>query len=336
MAHERLVAVSYPVDGEFTSINADVLGDLATLSYTEAMPEDERADVLRQAEVLIGLRLQREVPAGVLQSAPGLRFIQMLSAGLDTVDFDLIAPDIMVAGNVGAYAHPIAEHVMAMVLSLAKRLSQENAALARGEWNRGEGERAVPNATLDGAVCAILGYGGIGRATARLMRAFGGRIYAINSSGRTDDPVEFCGTLDDLDRVLAAADVLVIGIPLTAGTRGLIGARELGLMKDSAILVNVARGAIVDERALYEHLLATPGFSAGIDAWWDEPRGGAPFHTNYPFFELPNLLGSPHNSGDVPGIMYYAARQAAENVRRYLAGDAVSGVARREDYAKLS
>ena len=168
------------------------------------------------------------------------------------------------------------------------------------------------------------------------MRAFGARIYAINSSGRTDDPVEFCGTLDDLDRVLAAADVLVIGIPLTAGTRGLIGARELGLMKDSAILVNVARGAIVDERALYEHLLAHPGFSAGIDAWWDEPRGGAPFHTNYPFFDLPNLLGSPHNSGDVPGIMYYAARQAAENVRRYLVGNAVSGVARREDYAKLS
>ena len=335
MAHERLVAVSYPVDGEFTSINADILGDLATVSYTDGMPEDQRADVLRQAEVLIGLRLQREVPAGTLQSTPGLRFIQMLSAGLDTVDFDAIAPDIMVAGNVGAYAHPIAEHVMAMVLGLAKRLPQENAALARGEWNRGEGDRATPNATLDGAVCAILGYGGIGRAAARLMRAFGARIYAINSSGHTDDPVEFCGTLDDLDRVLAAADVLVIGIPLTAGTRGLIGARELGLMRDSAILVNVARGAIVDEQALYEHLRANPGFSAGIDAWWDEPHGGAPFRTNYPFFELPNLLGSPHNSGDVPGIMYHAARQAAENVRRYLLGDAVSGVARREDYAKL-
>ena len=335
MAHERLVAVSYPVDAEFTSANADVLGDLATLSYLDGMTEAEQADVLRQAEVLIGLRLSREVPAGALQSAPGLRFIQMLSAGLDSLDFDAIAPDIMVAGNVGAYAHPIAEHVMAMVLSLAKRLPQENAALARGEWNRGEGDRAAPNATLDGAVCAILGYGGIGRAVAGLMRAFGPRIHAINSSGRTGDPVEFCGTLDDLDLVLAAADVLVIGIPLTAGTRGLIGARELGLMKPGAILVNVARGPIVDEQALYEHLRANPRFSAGIDAWWDEPRGGAPFRTSYPFFELPNLLGSPHNSGDVPGIMHHAARQAAGNVRRYLLGDAVSGVARREDYAKL-
>src|ERR1700684_1956632 len=169
MAHERLVAVSYPVDGEFTSIKADVLGDLAPLSYTEAMPEDERAGVLRQAEVLIGLRLQREVPAGALQSTRGLRFIQLLSAGLDTVDFDAIAPDIMVAGNVGAYAHPIAEHVMAMVLRPAKRLPQENAALARGEWTRVAGDRAAATATLDGAVCAILGYGGIGRATARVV-----------------------------------------------------------------------------------------------------------------------------------------------------------------------
>ena len=335
MAHERLVAVSYPVDGEFTSANEDVLGDLATLSYLDGMTETEQADMLRQAEVLIGLRLSREVPSGTLHSAPGLRFIQMLSAGLDGVDFDAIAPDIMVAGNVGAYAHPIAEHVMAMVLSLAKRLPQEHAALARGEWDRAEGDRAAPNATLDGAVCAILGFGGIGQATARLMRAFGARIHAINSSGRTGEPVEFCGTLDDLDRVLAAADVLVIGVPLTAGTRGLIGARELGLMKPGAILVNVARGQIVDEQALYEHLRANPGFSAGIDAWWDEPRDGAPFRTAYPFLDLPNLLGSPHNSGDVPGIMYHAARQAAGNVRRYLLGDAVSGVARREDYAKL-
>ena len=221
-----------------------------------------------------------------------------------------------------------------MVLSLAKRLPQGTRRWPAASGTAA-GDHAAPNATLDGAVCAILGYGGIGQAVARLMRAFGARIHAINSSGRTDDPVEFCGTLDDLDRVLAAADVLVIGIPLTAGTRGLIGARELGLMKPGAILVNVARGAIVDEQALYEHLRANPGFSAGIDAWWDEPRGGAPFRTSYPFFELPNLLGSPHNSGDVPGIMYHAAREAAGNVRRYLLGDAVSGVARREDYAKL-
>jgi phosphoglycerate dehydrogenase-like enzyme len=89
----------------------------------------------------------------------------------------------------------------------------------------------------------------------------------------------------------------------------------------------------VSEQALYQHLVANPRFSAGLDAWWDEPRGGGAFHTNYPFFELPNVLGSPHNSGDVAGIEEFAARRAAENVRRFLRGEPVTGVARRADYA---
>ncbi|HET9973291.1 MAG TPA: 2-hydroxyacid dehydrogenase, partial [Streptosporangiaceae bacterium] len=229
--------------------------------------------------------------------------------------------------NVGAYAEPMAEYVMAVTLALARRLPQRHADLARGEFRMWD--RVL---TLDGAVCAILGFGGIGQATARLMRAFGARIHAVNSSGRSREPAEFTGTLADLDRVLAAADVLVISLPLINATRGLIGARELGLMKPEAILVNLGRAAIVDERALYEHLRDHPGFCAGIDAWWQEPGRGAGFSTNFPFFELPNLLGSPHNSGVTDGALQVGARHAAENVRRFLAGEAVTGMARREDY----
>ena len=221
----------------------------------------------------------------------------------------------------------MAEHVLAMTLALAKRLPQRHAALARGEFNQSDALQ-----TLDGAVCAILGFGGIGSATAALMRAFGARIHALNTSGRTSELVDFVGTLDDLDQVLAAADVMVISLPLTLRTRGLIGARELSLMKPAAILVNVARGAIVDEQALYRHLLANPEFCAGIDAWWHEPRSGSGFRTDFPFFDLPNVLGSPHNSGIVPGVLLSAAGRAAENVRRYLRGEPVTGVMRREDY----
>jgi phosphoglycerate dehydrogenase-like enzyme len=221
----------------------------------------------------------------------------------------------------------MAEHVMAMTLALAKRLPQRHAGLARGEFNQAE-----PVLTLDGAVCAILGFGGIGTATARLMRAFCARIHAVNTSGSTTEDVDFVGTLGDLDQVLAAADVLVVSAPLTNATRGLLGKRELALMKPTAILVNVARGAIIDEQALYEHLVAHPDFGAGIDAWWHEPRGGKPFTTSYPFFDLPNVLGSPHNSGIVAGVLPAAARHAAENVRRYLRGEPVNGVMRREDY----
>ncbi len=115
-------------------------------------------------------------------------------------------------------------------------------------------------------------------------------------------------------------------------TRGLIGARELGLMKPKAILVNVARGAIIEEKALYDHLAANPDFCAGIDTWWREPLRGGSFGIEYPFFELPNLIGSPHNSGIVEGILSLASRRAALNVARYLEGKPILGVVRREEY----
>src|SRR5512135_2953254 len=270
MTRRPLVAVSYPVDEEFVQINTSILDGVADVVFLDGCREAEFREVLGRADVLLGWHLGQELPPGILRASPGLRLIQLLSAGADSVDFSAVPEHLTLASNVGAYAEPMAEYVMAMTLALARRLPQRHADLARGEFRMWD--RVL---TLDGAVCAILGFGGIGQATARLMRAFGARIHAINSSGRTGEPVEFCGTLDDLDRVLAAADVLVIGIPLTAGTRGLIGARELGLMKPGAILVNVARGPVVDERALYEHLRANPGFSAGIDAWWDEPHDGA-------------------------------------------------------------
>jgi phosphoglycerate dehydrogenase-like enzyme len=132
--------------------------------------------------------------------------------------------------------------------------------------------------------------------------------------------------------VLAASDVLLLSLPLTLTTRGLIGARELAVMKPAAILINVARGAIIDQHALYEHLRVNPDFTAGIDTWWAEPSGDAPFRTDFPFFELPNVLGSPHNSSIVPGTMLTAARRAAQNVVRYLNGEPVHGVVRRSDY----
>jgi phosphoglycerate dehydrogenase-like enzyme len=327
MAHGSLVAVSYPADDDFVQINTSVLDGLAEVAFLDGRPEAEFLDILRRADVLLGWHLSQELPPGVLRASPGLKLIQLLSAGADAVDFAAIPEGLMLASNVGAYAEPMAEYVMAMALALARRLPQRHADLAKGEFKMWD--RVL---TLDGAVCAILGFGGIGRATARLMRAFGARIHAVNSSGRTSEPVEFIGTLSDLDQVLAAADVLVIALPLINATRGLIGSRELSLMKPAAILVNVGRAAIVDERALYEHLRSQPDFCAGIDAWWHEPGPGSGFSTTYPFFDLPNLLGSPHNSGVTDNALHVGVRMAAENVRRFLAGEAVIGVARPADY----
>jgi phosphoglycerate dehydrogenase-like enzyme len=326
---DRLVAVSYPVDDDFRKTNTDILHNDADVLFLQSLPEDEQAEAVARAEAIIGWNPGRELPSGALSAAPNLRLIQLISAGADSLDFSQLPEHITVAGNVGAYAKPMAEHVLAMTLALARRLPERHAELAKGNFN--QGEQLI---TLDGAVVGILGFGGIGIATARLMRALGAQVHAINSTGRTSEPTEFTGTLADLDKVLAAADVLVLSLPLTNSTRGLIGARELALMKPNAILVNVARGAIVDEQALYEHLAANPGFHAGLDAWWHEPRGGAPFRVDFPFFDQPNLLGSPHNSSIVPGAILGAARSAAENVRRYLRGEPITGTMHREDYLR--
>ena len=210
----------------------------------------------------------------------------------------------------------MSEHIVALALAAAKRLFVEHANLKKGEFNQRSANRM-----LRGGVCGILGFGNVGVATARLMRAFGMRIHAINRSGVTDDPVDWIGTTEQLDEFLAAADVLVICTALTQETEGLIGARELGLMKEDAILVNVARGEIVDEAALFAHLTAHPRFSAGIDAWWVEPVRHGRFTMAYPFLDLPNVIGSPHNSAGGGAWRDEYLRRAVQNCRRAILGD---------------
>jgi len=323
----RVVAVTFEAPPGMEAVLREVLGGEADLAFLPRSDDAERREVLDSAEALLSWNIRRELRPGELAAAHRLRFLQLLSAGVDHVPFDDIPDSITVASNVGAYAEPMAEHVLAMALALAKHLPQRHAELGRREFRQ-----FIHNRMIAGSVCGILGLGGIGKATGRRFRALGAKVHAINTSGSTEEQVDFIGTLQDLDRVLQAADVLVISLPLTKETRGLIGRRELGLMKPDAILVNVARGAIVEEAALYEHLQTHPDFMAGIDAWWREPFGEGEFRTDLPFFDLPNLLGSPHNSAIVPGIELEAAQRAAENVHRYLGGLPVVGVVHREDY----
>jgi phosphoglycerate dehydrogenase-like enzyme len=304
----------------------ELLGDAASVEMVGDLAGQDRGRVIRLADVLFVWNWAREVRPGEGRRSKA-RLVQLISAGADHLPFDQVPAGAVIAGNAGAYAEPMAEHVVAMTLALLKRLPQNHAKLAVGEWDQFSFSR-----TLRGSVCGILGFGGIGKATGRLMRALGSRVHAINTSGRSDEPAEFMGTLDDLDEVLSASDVVVVALPLTRHTRGLIGRRELGLMKPNAILINVARGDIVDEEALFEHLRSHSDFSAGIDAWWVEPFGSGEFRVDHPFFDLPNVLGSPHNSALVPGILEEAAGRAATNILRFLRGEPLTGVVRAEDY----
>lgn len=320
------VLVTFAADEAQRAIIGDVLQGVAAVSYLTDAAGERRGGELAEAGVLLASR-----PAGELRDdewpAVGARLMQILLAGVEHVPFARLPRDLLVAGNVGAYAEPMAEHVVAMILALAKRICPAHEELRRGVF-----DADTPSRELRGATCAIIGLGGVGRATLPLVRALGMRVLALNSRGVTDEKVDFVGTLEDLETVLRGADVVVLSLPLTRRTRGLIGARELGWMRPDAMLVNVARGPIVDEDALYGHLAEHPGFAAGLEVWWDEPFADGRLRAGHPFLELPNVLGCPHNSGIVPGYMDVGVRRAAENVRRFVLGQAIVGLVEPADY----
>jgi glycerate dehydrogenase len=321
------VIVTYRTDEAERSLVEERLGRLVRLGFLKDLPREERASLLACAEIAIAWFPQREFPEESWSQLGGLRLLQLVSAGVDHLPFARLPAGLRIAANVGAYADPMAEHVLAMILGVYKNLCSRHAALAMGSF-----EQHLPNRMLKGSSCGILGYGGIGRATARLLKPFGVRILGVNSTGRGDEVADFCGTLEDLERVLGESDIVVIALPLTRTTAGLIGRKELSLMKEDGLLVNVARGEIVDQRALYAHLTAHPAFTAAIDAWWVEPQRQGRFELEHPFFDLPNVLGSPHNSGIVPGALMDGLRRAVENVERFLGGEEPRGVVRREEY----
>jgi phosphoglycerate dehydrogenase-like enzyme len=318
--------VTFAADRQMREVIGASLDGVAELTYLSEAGE-QRDGVIASAKGLLAWNLGAELRPEELAHLGSTGLIQLISAGVDRVPFDQIPDGVAVASNAGAYAEPMAEHVLALALALAKRLPQNHAALARGEF-----DQQTPTRTIRGSLVGILGFGGIGQASARLFQALGARVHAINRSGRTDAAVDRIGTMNDLEALLRDADILVVSLPLTRATDGLIGRRELALMKPDGILINVARGAIIDEDALYAHLERNPSFSAGIDAWWQEPRGQGAFATRQPFLGLPNVIGSPHNSAIVAGSLTQAAARAADNVARHLRGEPVRNVVNPADY----
>ncbi|MDE0058084.1 MAG: 2-hydroxyacid dehydrogenase [Defluviicoccus sp.] len=310
------VLVAHDPAAEARSVYRHELGARSELLFrTDLAPGDWEAARAR-ARVLIAQNPRIEIAADDVAAMASLGFVQLLTAGVDHVPLHLFPRDLPIASNAGAFAGPMAEFALAMTLAAAKRLPVEHREMRDGRFNQ-----FVANRTLDGAVCAIIGFGGVGRQAARLFRALGAGILAINRSGETGETVAFIGTLAALEDVLRAADVVLVSLSLTDATAGLIGARELGWMKDDAILVNVARGEIVDQGALYRHLVANPRFFACLESWWVEPVRHGEFRIDHPFLDLPNVIAAPHNSASVAGAQAEAVRLGARNVRRWLDGE---------------
>jgi phosphoglycerate dehydrogenase-like enzyme len=310
------LVVVYELEPSGRRIVSDALDGAAEAIYLPDLDDAGRAAALHKADAVLA-RTTRELRQGEIAMLKDVRLLQFINAGIDFVPLAEMPAGVLVATNGGAYAEPMAEHAMAMALAAAKRLLVEHAALVRGEFNQFNRNRM-----LAGCVCGILGFGGVGVATARLARGLGMCVHAINRRGSSDEPTDWIGTPDQLDVLLDASDVLVICTPLTPSTLGMIGAPQLARMKEDAILVNVARGEIVDERALYQRLTAYPNFTACIDAWWIEPIRHGTFRMDQPFMTLPNVIGSPHNSAAaISGTGAVGLRRAIANIKRALAGE---------------
>jgi phosphoglycerate dehydrogenase-like enzyme len=310
------LVVTYRLNERSRAIVVDALQGAVPVVYLTDLPEEQRAAALAGAGALLAHDTSKELRPDEIPLISNARLLQFTAAGVDWVPTRGLPPELPVAANKGGGTEPMSEHIVALALAAAKRLFVEHDKLKQGEFNQ-----SSANKMLRGGVCAIFGFGNVGAATARLMHAFGMKIHAINRRGMSDQPTDWIATPDRLDELLRAADVFVIAAALTTATVGLIGARELGLMKEDAIFINVARGEIVDEAALYRHLKAHPRFFAGIDAWWVEPVRHGRFAMGHPFLDLPNVIGSPHNSAGGGAWREQYLRRAVANCRRAILGE---------------
>jgi len=245
-------------------------------------PEELRRGI-GEVEMLFALR----PPRGVWGGATRLRLIQMSGAGVDAL---LPAPDlpeaVRVANARGVHEPEMPEFVLAMVLAVAKRMPRAFAQQARREWRMYAGTR------LEGATAGILGLGTLGQSLARRLRALGMRVIGTRRSGAPHPDVDEVLPPEATDRVLAEADVLIVLLPLTPETRGLLGAEALARMKPKALLVNAARGGIVDEAALAATLAEGRLGGAAVDVFDEEP-----LPPESPLWEAPGCLITPHVAG---------------------------------------
>jgi phosphoglycerate dehydrogenase-like enzyme len=284
---------------------------------------DER-DIVAQmpkVDVLVSLAFTAAMGA----AAARLRLVQVPGAGTDRIDRAALPGGASLAN---AYGHEagIAEYVLGAMLTWSRGFGRLDASLRRGRWEAAWSHDAPPPPVpeLRGKTLGILGYGRIGQAVARRARGFDMEIRAIRRQprGTSAEGLAFLGGPESLDETLRASDYLAVTLALTPETRGLLGARELSLMKQSATIVNVARGEVIDEDALYGALAGGALAGAALDVWYRYPTGPGPtLPGRRPFHELPNVLMTPHVSGWTEGMLAARAEVIAANIERVARGE---------------
>jgi phosphoglycerate dehydrogenase-like enzyme len=244
----------------------------------------------------------------LLPKFTGLRVIQLLSAGAD-VWVGKIRPGVLLCDARGVHDAPVAEWVIGAVVGALREFPAFVRAQEREEWAYAS---FTPTAELTGARVMIVGAGSIGQAIERHLAPFGVTVTRV---ARTARPAEEVHAVEDLPRLLPSSDVVVLVVPLTEQTRGLVDAGFLAAMPDGALLVNAARGPVVDTDSLVAEL-ATGRISAALDV--TEPE---PLPPGHPLWRLPNVFLTPHTAGSVRGLLPRAYRLVGDQLRRLVGGE---------------
>ncbi len=247
-----------------------------------------------------------------LRDAKELRWLHTFSAGVDNPWFQALrARGVRLTTSSGANAVPIAQTVMLYLLALSRDLARWSDAQRRRAWE--------PHAMIElqGLTLGVVGLGPIGLEVARLGAALQMRVVGMRRTPQGDEPCE-TWPMARLDELLPQLDALVLALPLTEDTRHLLDGRRLALLKRGAWLVNVGRGALIDEAALVAALQSGQLGGAGLDVFEVEP-----LPPESPLWSMPNVIVTPHNSGDSPGNLHRATAIFLDNLARWRRGDAL-------------
>jgi phosphoglycerate dehydrogenase-like enzyme len=284
-----------------------VPADLDTPQFYEAAAD---------AEYYLGFA--RRMGNEFFRAAPKLKLVQLTSAGYDQVDPEAARKaKVPVSNNGGANAIAVAEHAMMLMLAVYKRCVQFHNSVVAGNWRVGNPAdirvHEISNATL-----GIVGLGNIGKKVARRAKAFDMKVQYYDIKRLTEDQEDALGVRFVLyDELLRTSDVVSLHVPLDDTTRKMIGARELGLMKRDAIIVNTCRGPVIDENALYDALKENRIFGAGLDVMVEEPP-----EKKHQLFSLQNVIFTPHSAGPTWENYIARFRNGFDNIQRVASGRA--------------
>lgn len=290
--------------------------DHAWVSYPETSPEQV---IERLGEATIAIINKLPLTAATVDALPKLKMVAVAATGTNAVDLEACRARGIIVSNIRGYAnHTLPEHVMALLLALSRNLYAWRESLLAGRWQQSTQFCLFdhPIRDLHGATLGIVGSGSLGAGVIKLAEAFGMRILLAERKGATTLRQGYTA----FETMLAESDAVSLHCPLTAETQGLIGIAELQAMKPSSLLINTARGGLVDEAALIQALREGWIAGAGFDVITDEPPPAGHIMVSPALLELPNFLLTPHVAWSSRPAMQALADQLIDNIEAFVAG----------------